>query len=422
MRVLYVNHTGLISGGERSLLGLLESLPLDVEPRLASPPGPLHEHAARIGTRTAAIAGTAGSLKLHPVHTPGALAAMAATAGGVLRVAHSWQADVLHANSIRAGMIAEPVARVLKRPLVVHVRDCLPPSPLTKRLQASLALRAGAVIAISNHVARAFDPDGVAPRLRIIDNPFDLAKLDPARIDRAEARIRVGVAEDDKVLALVGQITPWKGQEEAIRALARVRREHPTAILLLVGEAKFVARATRYDNRTYLRRLHELTARLGLGDAVRFLGEREDVPDILRACDVALLPSWDEPFGRAAVEAMAMGAPLVATAVGGPAEIVTDGVDGTLVQPRDPATLAAAVDGLLGNPHRRQALGEAARKSVKQRFGGDRHATSVTELYREVLWARRRRITNGEATGDFDRLRPLHSPPGGNSHMAAPKP
>lgn len=385
MRVLYVNHTGLVGGAERSLLGLLESLPSDVEPRLAGPPGPLHEHATRIGTCTAPVAGTAASLKLHPVHTPVALAAMAATAAGVLRAAHSWQADVLHANSIRAGMIADPVARTLKRPLVLHVRDCLPPSPLTRRLQASLALHAGAVIAISNHVASAFDPHGIARRLRIIDNPFDLAKLDPARIERAAARNQLGIGKDDKMLALVGQITPWKGQEEAIRALASVREKHPTAVLLLVGEAKFVARATRYDNRAYLRRLHELTAHLGLGEAVRFLGEREDVPDILRACDVALLPSWDEPFGRAAVEAMAMGAPVVATAVGGPAEVITDGVDGKLVQPRDPATLATAVDGLLSDPQRRQALGAAARKTVEERFGRDRHACAVTALYREVL-------------------------------------
>ncbi len=323
MRVLYVNHTGLVGGAERSLLGLLDSLPADVETRLACPPGPLHERAAARGVPAVPIAESVGSLKLHPVHTPVALGAMAAAAAGVLRVARAWQPDVVHANSIRAGMIAEPVARGLRRPLVLHVRDCLPPSPLTRRLQNSLAVRASAVIAISRHVAHAFDPDGAAPRLEVIDNPVDLARLDPARIDRRAARTRLGLAQDDLALALVGQITPWKGQEEAIRALARVRATHPTAVLILVGEPKFVARATRYDNRSYLRRLHETVADLGLGHAVRFLGEREEVAEILRACDVALLPSWDEPFGRAVVEAMAMGTPTVATSVGGPAEIIT---------------------------------------------------------------------------------------------------
>jgi glycosyltransferase involved in cell wall biosynthesis len=385
MRVLYVNHTGLVGGAERSLLGLMDTLPADVEGLLACPPGPLHEHAARRGIRALPIAGSVGSLKLHPVHTPVAIGTMAVAAAGVLRTARSWHADVLHANSIRAGMIAEPAARALRRPLVLHVRDCLPPSRLTRRLQCSLAGRAAAVIAISHHVARAFDPDGTAPRLEVIDNPFDLTRLDPARIDRHAARIRLGLAPDDLALTLVGQITPWKGQEEAVRAVARVRRTHNSAVLLLVGEAKFVARATRHDNRSYLHRLRLIIDELELGDAVRFLGEREEVPEILRACDVALLPSWDEPFGRAVVEAMAIGAPIVATSIGGPTEIIRDGIDGLLVAPRQPAALATAIAGLLDDPDRRQALGAAARVAAVERFGAHQHVGAVSALYRNLL-------------------------------------
>jgi L-malate glycosyltransferase len=387
VRVLYVNHTGLVGGAERSLLSLLDSVAPEIETRLACPAGPLHEHAARRGHEVVAIAECAGSLKLHPVHTPIALGAMAAAAGGVLRTARRWRADVVHANSIRAGLIAEPVARVLRLPLVLHVRDCLPPSALTRRLQRSLAIRSAAVIAISRHVADAFDPQGVAPLLQVIDNPFDLARLDPGAIDRDEARSRLALGRDDWALAQIGQITPWKGQEEAIRALARIRRTHQSAVLLLVGEAKFVAAATRHDNRSYLRRLHGLVAELGLGSTVRFLGEREDVPEILRACDVALLPSWDEPFGRAVVEAMAIGTPIVATSVGGPAEIIRDGVDGLLVAPRRADLLATAICGLLEDSTRRDSIAAAGRGTAARRFGQDRHATAVTRLYREVLEA-----------------------------------
>jgi glycosyltransferase involved in cell wall biosynthesis len=394
MRVLYVNHTGLLGGGEHSLLRLVESVPGEVDARLACPPGPLHMHAARRGIRVMPIAESVGSLKLHPVHTPVALGAMATAAAGVLRAARSWRADLLHANSIRAGMIAAHVSRLVRRPLVLHVRDCLPPSPLTRRLQSSLAAHAAAVIAISGHVARAFDPDGAARLLEVIDDPFDFGQLDPARIDRRTARMRLALADNALVLALVGQITPWKGQEEAIRALARVRQTHPSALLLIVGETKFVARATRHDNRSYLRRLHEIVDELRLGDAVRFLGEREEVPEILRACDVALLPSWEEPFGRVVVEAMAMAVPVVATAVGGPAEIIRDGVDGVLVAARQPEALAAAITGLLANESRRRSIGVAARTGAVERFGQERQAAGVTALYRDVVGA----VPNGQAT------------------------
>jgi glycosyltransferase involved in cell wall biosynthesis len=387
VRVLYVERTGLLGGGERSLLGLLEALPADVEARLACPPGPLQEQARRCGVPTVTIGESVGSLKLHPVHTPIALAAMASAGVGLLRAARAWPPDLLHANSIRAGMIAAPVARIARRPLVLHVRDRLPPSPVTRRLQSALATRVAAVIAISAHVARGFDPDGLARRLAVIDNPFDLVRLDPARIDREAARARLGLPPEAAVLALIGQITPWKGQEEAVLALATVRRTHPGTILLVVGETKFTARATRYDNRAYLRGLHGTVARLGLGDAVRFLGEREDVPEILRAADVALLPSWDEPFGRTVVEAMAMAIPVAATAVGGPSEIIRDGIDGMLLAPRRPESWASAIERLLDDQPGRRAMGAAARQAVLARFGRERHAGDVVALYRELLTA-----------------------------------
>ena len=244
----------------------------------------------------------------------------------------------MHANSIRAGLIAEPVARALRLPLVLHVRDCLPPSALTQPT-AALArdpLRSGDRDLAPRRATRS-TPTAVAPLLEVIDNPFDLARLDPERIDRDAARVATRrSARRQRARRSSARSRRGRGRRRRSGRWRAIRRTHRSAVLLLVGEAKFVARATRYDNRSYLRRLHELVAELGLGGAVRFLGEREDVPEILRACDVALLPSWDEPFGRAVVEAMAMGAPIVATSVGGPAEIIRDGVDGLLVAPRRP--------------------------------------------------------------------------------------
>lgn len=387
MNVLYVERVGVVGGGERSLLGLLAALPTEVRARLASPRGLLQAEAMRVGVAGATIPASAASLRLHPLHTPVALGAMAAGSAGVARAAHRFGPDLLHANSIRAGLIAAPAARALRLPLVVHVRDRLPPSPLSRRLQAALCARADAVIAISRHVAEGFDPDGRARLLRVIDNPFDLGRLDPVRIDRAEARRRLALPAGAPVLALVGQITPWKGQEDALHALAAVRASHRDAMLLVVGETKFTARATRYDNLAYMDRLRRTVATLGLGESVRFLGERADVPEILKAADISLAPSWDEPFGRTVVEAMAMGVPVLATAVGGPAEVVRDGVDGLLLPPRRPDVWAHAVRRLLDDGRGRAAMGAAGRAAAVARFGAHRHAAAVVALYREVLAA-----------------------------------
>src|SRR5262245_8730919 len=103
--------------------GLLEALPPDVAPRLACPLAPLQREAANRGVATVTITESVGSRKLHPVHTTVALGAMARASAGIYRAAHAWRPDLLHANSIRAGLLAAPVARALRRPLILHVRD-----------------------------------------------------------------------------------------------------------------------------------------------------------------------------------------------------------------------------------------------------------------------------------------------------------
>src|SRR5205085_8045707 len=104
--------------------------------------------------------------------------------------------------------------------------------------------------------------------------------------DRRDVRLRLGLASDAPVLGMIGQITPWKGHLDAIRALTRVLRDFPDAVLLIVGEPKFTSPATRFDNLAYLSRVRATIANLGIGDRVCFLGERDDVPALLAAMDI----------------------------------------------------------------------------------------------------------------------------------------
>jgi glycosyltransferase involved in cell wall biosynthesis len=383
MRVLYVNHTSHMSGGERSLLSLLGGLPGDVRAHVACPGGPLADAVRQLGVDVLPLPGTAGSLKLHPTRTPRAVAELTLAALAVRRHARAVQADLVHANSIRAGLTAGMAARLGGPPAISHVRDCLPPgrvSSLTRRLVSSMS---AVVLANSRHTAARFAVDGTRAAVLVAHSPIDLRQFDPARVDRIAARDRLGLAPSDVALGVIGQLTPWKGQDDAVRATAEVRRVHPDVRLLLAGSAKFVSGATRHDNLAYVRRLEELVEQLGLREHVSFLGERDDVPELMRALDVLLVPSWEEPYGRAVVEAMAMGVPVIATEVGGPAEIIRDG-EGVLLPPRRPELWARELVPLIRDPQARAALGEAGRARASA-FGVEAHVADVIAVYAEAL-------------------------------------
>jgi len=384
VRVLYVNHTAAVSGAERSLLSLLAALPPTLEAIVAAPPGRLLELVEELGVATTPITGTAGSLRLHPVHTPRALVEMSLAGIQVRRASRRHGAHLVHANSIRAG-----IALGLGRPpvaTVVHVRDCLPPGPVSTATLRLIAASATTVLANSRYTARSVAAVAPAAHLEVVHNPVDLKRFDPARIDRASARARLGRAGERAVLlGVVAQLSPWKGQDTAIEALGLLCEEEVDAHLLLVGSAKFVERATRYDNESYVASLRARVADAGLEDRVSWLGEREDVPELVRALDILLLPSREEPFGRALIEAMSLGVPVLATNVGGPPEIIEHGREGLLVAPGEPAAWARAVRRVLESPDRGLQMGRAGRRRAEQAFSAEHHAAAMLEVYERAL-------------------------------------
>jgi L-malate glycosyltransferase len=385
VRILYVNHTAEFSGAERSLLGLLGALPDSVAPRMATPRGGLLTAVADLGIPTTTITGTAGSLRLHPLHTPRAIADMSIAAWQVRAAVRRHRAELLHANSIRAGIVLA-LARAPRAATVVHVRDCLPPGALSAATMRLIARASTTLVANSQYTARSVHAFAPGARVKVVYNPVDLRRWDPARIDRADARARLGGAAAHRVLlGVVAQLSPWKGQDTAIDALRYLRDDGIDAHLVIVGSAKFVARATRFDNEAYVARLHALVADWGLEDRVSWLGERDDVPELMRALDVLLLPSWEEPFGRAVIEAMALGVPVIATNVGGPAEIIEDGREGYLLAPRQPRAWAAAVRRLAEDPQRGREMGSAGRRRVQQAFTLDHHVAAMVELYEDAI-------------------------------------
>lgn len=380
-----MNHTGLVSGSERSLLSLLAGLPQSVQPRVASPPGPLAQAVRELGIPVTSIMSTAGSLRLHPAYTPRAVAELSVAALQLRRTARLHRADVVHANSIRAG-IELGLAHLSHAATVVHVRDCLPQGPVTTATMRLIAGTATRVVANSHYTANSVRSSAPDAPLDVVHPALDLAHFDPARIDRVAVRARLGRAGTRKVLlGVCAQLSPWKGQDTAIEALRLLREQGVDAHLLLIGSAKFVARSTRFDNEAYVARLRRLVAETGLDDRVSWLGEHDDVRELVRALDVLLLPSEEEPFARALIEAMALEVPVLATNVGGPPEMIRDGRDGYLLAPREPAAWAQAARHIVETPGHARELGRSGRMRVAEEFGIKRHVERVLAIYRRAI-------------------------------------
>jgi glycosyltransferase involved in cell wall biosynthesis len=214
----------------------------------------------------------------------------------------------------------------------------------------------------------------------VVSNGIDLAEF-RARLRRppAEVRAELGVTADGFLVLLPGTLLSWKGQDVALEALARL----PAALRARTVLA-FAGGRSESEDGAYHRRLEAIAAQAGLAGSVRFLGARGDVPDLMRAADVVLHASTrPEAFGLVLLEAMALGRPLIASALGGPAEVVTPEA-GRLFDPTRPADLARELETLLADAGLRERLGRGGLALVES-YPVTATARSVERIYGELL-------------------------------------
>jgi len=365
LRILFVNHTSDVSGAEVAMLRLLGALPSSYQRAVACPSGgPLAQRLAREGIEHLPIPGTAVSFRLHPRWTLVGLRDMVRSVRVLNAHVRRWRADVVHANGTRAGLLAARIRPHRAPALVVQVHDILPKGLVATAVARALAHSAERIVVVSDAGARAFDEHLSKPAARTLRISFDQSRFGVNGHQHGETRRALSVADDAPLLGEVAQITPWKGQLVAIEALALLHKRYPRAQLLLVGDVAFAGPSVRYDNAAYARQLRDRVAELGLEDSVHFLGRREDVPAIMAALDLLLLPSWDEPFGTVVAEAMACGTVPLVTSEGGPREIVQDAVTGRVLPPRDAQAWASAAADLLDQPQLLADMGFRAAQSV----------------------------------------------------------
>jgi glycosyltransferase involved in cell wall biosynthesis len=385
MRILLANHTSAYSGAEGSIFTIVAGLRAEHELAVACPSsGPLADAVDRAGVRRLVLPAITASLRPHPVQTPLGLGQIVLCGVALARAARRFGADVIHANSSRMGLAAAIARGLGAPPVVVRAHEHLPPTPVGRSVRRILLSSAEAVVAFSDFTTRRLNEGLRAPVVQCVYASIDHARFDPERVVAAPVRDELGIAPDAALLGQVAQITPWKGQATAVRALAELRRGGVDAHLLLVGHVAFGAKGVRYDNHAYLRELERLVAELGLAGSVHFLGQRSDVPEILRALDLHLLPSHEEPFGLVTIESQALGTPVLVSDTGSGPELVQDGVTGRTL-PRDrPEAWAQAAAALLSDRPALARMGERGRAAAA-RYRDEVQAREMLAVYARAV-------------------------------------
>lgn len=296
------------------------------------------------------------------------------------RIVAAGNYDILHLHSFKSHLAGQLAARGRPAAAVVHVHDQIRmPGPL-RLFQKRLGPAAAALIGVSDSVtAFAQQEYNVPPdRCHTIPNGLDIAPFMAASArNQKVVRTELGVPEGRGVLLVAGRLNPVKGHPELFEAMKTVVAEVPDCELWVVGDGE-----ARDD---YAR----IVADAGLDDHVRFLGQREDMPEVFASADIALVPSmWQEGFGLVALEASATGLPVIAFDVGGLSALIHHGESGLMVPRGDTAALAAAILSLLRDTALRQRLASGASR-VAEGFTIDKHISRLIAAYRNaVLQAR----------------------------------
>jgi glycosyltransferase involved in cell wall biosynthesis len=380
MKILFYNHTGKVSGAERLLLMILAGLDRGViDPVVACPEQEsLAKLVSDLDVRVETVPGLEARFTWRVDQLVRYLGSFYQVISQVRRTITRVKPDLIHANSIRSGLVATAATIGLGTRVVWHLHDLLPRHPLSTLIRAFAVLsRRTHMIAVSQAVAEnfcgAFVP--LRGRVSVILNAIDLELFHPEPTAKQEKRAELQLNNADPLIGIVGLITPRKGQLELLHAFAKVLIDLPAAVLLIVGAPLF------NRDQEYLDLLNKGAAELGIAKSVRMLGARSDVAAIMQALDLLVVNSSAEPFGLVALEAMACSTPVLAAATGGLKEIIQHGKDGWLVPLRNEQALATAIVNLSRQPQLRASLASEGRRTVTSRFGSDRYLQEFQNFY-----------------------------------------
>ncbi len=297
----------------------------------------------------------------------------------IARFARRRRVQLVHLNNGVTGHLPGLLAgKLLRVPVVGHYRA----AERTSGNAARYARWVDRWISVSGVMSSRLLKAGVAAeRVHTVHDALDLKSftdpVDPG--EQLRLRAGLGIPADSPVFGIFGRIIRWKGIREFVLAAARVLERDAGAVALVVGDRSDGSEA-------YFEGLVQLTRDLNIEERVIFTGYREDVPSLMRLCDVVVHASLiPEPFGMTVIEGMAAGAAVVAANTGGPTEIIDPGATGLLVDPTDTEALAEAIGGFLLNPSRRAEFGRRAAARAREHYSAERYADEVQTVYELVM-------------------------------------
>ncbi len=386
MRVLFIDHTAKIGGGEIALANLVSNLDKNIVESsvLLFEDGPLQE---RLPSHTKVhlipLAADVADAKKDSLGWSSLfrMSALILTFRHVIRVAQlakELRVDIIHTNSLKADIIGGIAGRLARIPVVWHVRDRIDVDYLSKPVVHLFRVLSRIiptfVIANSSATLSTLKLNGRRPSMAI-GSGVDVEKYTTALTARAESK---DVEADETRIGLVGRISPWKGQHVFLNAAAKVLKRFPKTRFELIGAALF-------DEQQYEIELHELCRSLGISESVTFVGFVTNVPQRVAQLTVLVHASTTgEPYGQVIIEGMAAEKAVIATNGGGVPEIVVDGTTGILVEMGNADAMAKAIEYLLDNPDLRKSMGKAGRVRALDHFTVQKTARMVEGVYLQI--------------------------------------
>jgi glycosyltransferase involved in cell wall biosynthesis len=367
LRILHLNTEPTWRGGEQQVLYLLDGLKKRGIPStiVAQPGKPMAERALANGHDVV-------ELKMRgEVDLPAALKLSGIMQRGRFSIVH---AHTSHAHTL--GAVAAALLGPRRRPKVVVARRV----DFSIFRHSFLGLNhlkylhgVDQYVTVSEAIRRVLIDDGVpGERIECVHSGIDLAKITDAPERTAELRAELGVPDGHVLIGNVAHMADHKGQRYLIEAAPAILAERPETTFAIVGKGEL-----RDD-------LAERAERLGLKERVLFPGFRTDVPSLLKAFDLFVMPSHMEGLGTSVLDAMAAGTPVVGTEAGGMPEAIEDGVTGIVCPIRDAGAIAAGVLRLLADPAEATRMAEAAAARVRERFSTDSMVEGTIRVYRRL--------------------------------------